>query len=247
MEIRFQRIFLRALIVGVMPILSGKVFAFDTFSAVKAVHLNEVNAFSAIASLEQSGGATFGANAEDTVTADIERREVLEDILDSENFEFGVQLGLISIEDFESNLWVSGHFAYHINEYFYAKALYGYAEAGQTSFEQLANVPPLLTDEQRKLSYYGLNIGYNLLPGEVFLSKDLAFNSMFSIEVGGGSTEFAGNDQFTVNFTANYRLFLTDWLTWDIGMTDYVFDTTITGESKTTHNLNFTTGVAFYF
>lgn len=247
MEIRFQRIFLKALIVGVMPILGGKAFAFDTFSAVKTVHLNETNAFSNIASLEQSGGATLGVNAEDTVTADIERREVLDDILDSENFEFGVQLGLISIEDFESNLWISSHFAYHINEYFYAKALYGYSEAGETSFERLANVPPLLTDEQRKLSYYGLNIGYNLLPGEVFLSKDLAFNSMFSIEVGGGSTEFAGNDQFTVNLTANYRVFLTDWLTWDIGMSDYVFDTTITGKSKTTHNLNFTTGIAFYF
>ncbi|OUR61315.1 outer membrane beta-barrel domain-containing protein [Colwellia sp. 39_35_sub15_T18] len=245
MEIRFQRVFLVTLIIGLIPLLSTKALA---FSAVKTVPLHAEKTFFSVARIEPDGGApNVDSDLGDTVTANIERREVLEDILDSENFEFGVQLGLISIEDFESNFWVSGHFAYHINEYFYAKALYGYAEAGETSFEQLANVPPLLTDEQRKLSYYGLNIGYNLLPGEVFLSKDLAFNSMFSIEVGGGSTEFAGNDQFTVNFTANYRLFLTDWLTWDIGMTDYVFDTTITGKSKTTHNLNFTTGVAFYF
>ena len=245
MEIRFQRIFLTALIIGMLPMLSAKGFAAN---AVKATHLNGTNTFIGGDLLNQEGNAAYDdASVDETVTADIERREVLEDILDSENFEFGVQLGLISIEDFESNLWMSGHVAYHINEYFYAKALYGYSKAGHTSFERLANVPPLLTDEQRKLKYYGLNIGYNLMPGEVFLSKDLAFNSMFSIEIGGGSTEFSDSNQFTVNLTANYRVFLTDWLTWDIGMSDYIFDNNITGESKTTHNLNFTTGIAFYF
>lgn len=183
----------------------------------------------------------------DAVTVNIERRTVLDDLLDNENFEFGAQIGLISIEDFESKPWVSGHFSYHMNEYFYAKALYGYSKAGITSFETLANVSPLLTDKQRKFSFYGINIGYNLMPGEIFLGKDFAFNSMFSIEVGGGSTDFAGDNQFTVNFAANYRVFLTDGLTWDIGMADYVFDTTVTGKRKTTHNLNFTTGLSYYF
>lgn len=244
MEIRFQRIFLVALMIGVLPIFSAKVFAIERASTV---YLYEINALFTVALLAQEEGGVNDSSLDDAVIVEVERREVLEDLLDSENFEFGAQLGLISIEDFESNLWISGHFAYHINEYFYAKALYGYSKAGDTSFELLANVPPLLTDGERKLSYYGLNIGYNLMPGEVFLSKDLAFNSMFSVEVGGGSTEFAGNNQFTVNFTANYRLFLTDWITWDISMSDYIFDTNITGKSKTTHNLNFTTGVAFYF
>lgn len=244
MEIRFQRIFLVALMIGIIPMISAKAFAVNT---VNTVYFNESNTFIAATLLEQEGGTAIEPSSNDTVIAEVDRREVLDDILDSENFEFGVQLGLISIEDFESNLWVSGHFSYHINEYFYAKALYVYSEAGETSFERLVNVAPLLTDEQRKLTYYGLNIGYNLMPGEVFLSKDLAFNSMFSIEIGGGSTEFAGNNQFTVNILANYRLFLSDWLTWDIGMSDYVFDTSITGKNKTTHNLNLTTGFAFYF
>lgn len=245
MEIRFQRVFLVAFIVGILPLLSAKVFATN---AVNTTQLNVKNAFIEGHLLNNEGDiSNIDSSIDDIVTADIERRVVLEDLLDSENFEFGAQLGLISIEDFESNLWISGHFSYHINEYFYAKALYGYSNAGQTSFERLANVPPLLTDAQRKLSYYGLNIGYNLMPGEVFLSKDIAFNSLFSVEVGGGSTEFAGSNQFTVNLSVNYRVFLTDWLTLDIGMSDYIFDNSITGKNKTTHNLNFTTGIAFYF
>ncbi len=177
----------------------------------------------------------------------VERKDVLDDVLDTENFEIGLQGGLISVEDFESNSWVSAHLAYHITEYFYVKARYGVADAGITSFEKLSNTSPLLTDEQREITYYGLNIGYNLMPGEIFLGKDLAFNSVFSVELGGGTTEFAGDDNFTVNISTNYRVFINDWIAWDIGMSDYIFDTTITGQTKTTHNLNFTTGFAVYF
>ena len=196
---------------------------------------------------ETSTEQSLETSVDPQVKPQVERRQVLEDLLDSENFEFGVKVGLISIEDFESSTWYAGHFAYHISEDFYLKAEYGQATAGTSSFERLANTAPLLTEDQRDLTYYGLNLGYNVLPGEVFLGDDLAFNSVFSVELGGGTTEFAGEDQFTINFSTNFRIFMNDWIAWDIGVTDYVFDNQITGENKTTHNLNFTTGVSFYF
>jgi len=229
MENRFQRIFL--------TVLLSTVLSFSLLSQAKAEQLAEFN------------DMKFASESDGTgkVDVDVDRRTVLEDVLDNENFELGVQFGIMSIEDFETNPWVSIHFAYHITEFFYAKARYAKSEGGETSFEKLVNVPPLLTDEERELSYYGLTIGYNLMPGEVFLGRDFALNSVFSIELGGGTTEFAGDENFTVNLSANYRVFLTDWLTWDIGMSDYIFDTNITGENKTSHNLNFTTGFAYYF
>lgn len=227
MEIRIQRLFLSLLMALVLSTISKNSLANDSTTPLMTFQ-NE----------DEQG---------DIAQVDVEKREVLEDILDHENFEIGLQFGVLSVEDFESNVSLSAHFSYHITELFYAKAMYLQSEAGMTSFEKLANVPPLLTEEERKLSYYGLNIGYNLMPGEVFLGRDLAFNSVFSIELGGGTTSFAGEDNFTVNLGANYRVFLTDWITWDIGMSDFIFDSKITGESKTTHNLNFTTGVAFYF
>ncbi len=226
MEIRLQRIFLAILMASVV---------FSTF----AISTNVLAA-------DENSSSTASPN-DIEIQADVERRTVLDDVLDNENFEIGVQFGVISIEDFESSGWVSAHFAYHITEFFYVKARYGQAKGGETSFERLVNAAPLLTDEQREFNYYGLNIGYNLMPGEVFLGRDLAFNSLFSIELGAGSTEFAGDDNFTVNVTANYRVFINDYLAWDIGMSDYILDTKITGETKTTHNLNFTTGISFYF
>jgi len=223
MENRFQRLFLK-------PVITANFLVVGTL----ALPLNVLAADPAVEPQVQ-------------VKADIERREMLNDVLDTENFELGIQGGLISIEDFGSSGWISVHAGYHISEYFYVKARYGQAKGGETSFEKLVNSAPLLTDEQRELSYYGLNMGYNLLPGEIFLSKDLVLNSVFSIELGAGSTEFAGDDKFTVNLAANYRVFINDWVAWDIGMNDYVFDTKVTGESKTTHNLNFNTGFSVYF
>ena len=223
MENRFQRIFLTPFIAASTLLLAALPCSYSASAAEEEV------------------------DRQVQVKADVERRQIFDDLLDSENFEVGIQGGIISIEDFESSGWLGAHIGYHITENFYLKARYGQAKGGETSFEKLVNSAPLLTDEQRELTYYGLNIGYNLMPGEVFLSKDLAFNSMFSVEVGGGSTEFSNSNQFTVNLSANYRVFLTDWLTWDIGMSDYIFDNSITGKSKTTHNLNFTTGVAYYF
>jgi len=194
-----------------------------------------------------SANAAEEVDSQVQVKADVERRQIFDDLLDSENFEVGIQGGIISIEDFESSGWLGAHIGYHITENFYLKARYGQAKGGETSFEKLVDAAPLLTGSQRELTYYGLNIGYNLLPGEIFFSKDLVFNSIFSIELGAGSTEFAGDEQFTVNVTANYRVFINDWVAWDIGMSDYIFDTQVTGLSKTTHNLNFVTGVSIYF
>ena len=230
MDNRFQRIFLT-----VVTVLAGVTLSLSVIAKAAVEQPFSMSHFNDSALTEGSSDV------------DLDRRTVLEDILDNENFEIGVQFGVLSIEDFETNAWVSAHFAYHITEFFYAKARYGQSKAGLTTFEKLSNTPPLLTESERELRYYGLNIGYNLLPGEAFLGRDFVLNNIFSVELGAGNTDFAGDEKFTVNVTANYRVFLTDWVTWDIGMSDYIFDTIITGESKTSHNLNFNTGFAVYF
>lgn len=223
MENRFQRIFLTPFIIASTLLLAALSCSYSANAA------------------EQDNDSQI------QVKADVERRQIFDDLLDSENFEVGIQGGIISIEDFESSGWLGVHIGYHITENFYVKARYGQAKGGETSFEKLVNSAPLLTDAQRELTSYGLNIGYNLLPGEIFFSENLVLNSIFSIELGAGSTEFAGDEQFTVNVTANYRVFINDWVAWDIGMSDYIFDTQVTGESKATHNLNFVTGLSIYF
>ena len=181
------------------------------------------------------------------VEPDIERQVVSEDILDSENWLLGVSAGLISIEDFGSSSLLTAQLTYQINEDWYISAEYSAAKAGLTSFEELSGAAPLLTDSEREWRYYGAEVGYVLLPGEVFLSRDYALNSGLSIFLGGGNVQFAGDDVFAVHAGSRFRLFVTDWLSTELTFSDYVFETTILAKSKTTHNLGISLGLSVFF
>jgi outer membrane beta-barrel protein len=118
---------------------------------------------------------------------------------------------------------------------------------GLTSFEELSGGAPILSDDDRQYTYYSLNLGYNLLPGEVFIGKGRAFNSSLYFTGGLGSTTFAGDDRFTVNFGAGVRFLLTDSIALHLDFRDHLFDTDLLGEEKTVHNLESNLGLTIFF
>ena len=61
--------------------------------------------------------------------------------------------------------------AYHVTEDFFVEGLYGQTTMGQTSFELLSGGAPLLTDEERDLTYYSVGLGWNIFPGEAFIGE----------------------------------------------------------------------------
>lgn len=181
------------------------------------------------------------------VEPQIDRTLISEDVLDSENWLLGVRAGVLSIEDFGSSALGAVQLSYHINESFYLSAEYAMAKAGRTSFEELSGAAPLLTDDERKWHYYGAHLGYMLLPGEVFLSRDYALNSGLALFAGGGNVDFAGDTVFALQVGSQFRLYATDWLAVELTFSDYIFETTILARSKTTHNLSLALGLAVYF
>ena len=54
----------------------------------------------------------------------------------------------------------------------------------------------LITPSERHFTYYDLSLGYNFLPGEVFLGRKTAMTSTFYLLAGIGSTDFAGAPRF---------------------------------------------------
>ena len=174
-------------------------------------------------------------------------REVRVAKIDTENFELGIESGLMSIEDFETNSVVSAYLNYHVTEDFFLQARGGTSTAGESSFERLSGAAQLLSDEQRDLSFYDLSIGWNLFPGESFLLDRWAVASTFFVVGGVGSTEFAGNEAFTVSAGMGYRLIANDFMTLSVQIRDRVFETELTGAPKNTHNLEFTAGLSFFF
>jgi outer membrane beta-barrel protein len=179
------------------------------------------------------------------VDPQVERLEVKEAKIDREDFEIGVFAGLMSIEDFGTDGVFGVRLAYHITEGFFVEASAGQSEAGLTSFEVLSGGAPLFDD--RTLTYYNLNLGYNILPGEVFVGESRAYNTNFYLIAGLGSTKFADDDRFTANFGAGFRMLLTDSLSLHVDFRDHLFDIDILGREKVTHNFEATVGVAFFF
>ena len=143
------------------------------------------------------------------IDPEVERRKVKEPKIDREDFEIGAFAGIHSIEDFGTNLVYGARFAYHLTEGFFVEATAGQTEAGLTSFEELSQVAHRLFDD-RTLTYYNLNLGYNILPGEAFIGEGRAYNTSLYLIAGLGSTEFADDDRFTVNFGFGFRFLLND-------------------------------------
>jgi outer membrane beta-barrel protein len=177
----------------------------------------------------------------------VERREVKEPKIDREDFEVGAYVGVMSVEDFGSNVVYGARLAYHLTEGFFVEGTIGTTEAGLTSFELLSGGAQLIDDDERRLTYYNVNLGYNILPGEGFVGEGRAYNTSFYVIGGLGSTRFAGDDRFTVNFGAGYRFLLTDSFALHVDFRDHLFDSDLIGEQKTTHNLEGHLGVTVFF
>ena len=181
------------------------------------------------------------------IEPEVERREVKEPEIDREDFEVGAFVGVMSIEDFGSDVVYGARLAYHVTEGFFIEGTVGQSEAGLTSFEALSGGARIIDDDERTFTYYNLNLGYNLLPGEGFIGEGRAYNTSFYLVAGLGSTTFAGDDRFTVNFGAGYRLLLTDSVALHIDFRDHLFDIDLLGEEKTVHNLEGHLGVTVFF
>jgi outer membrane beta-barrel protein len=134
-----------------------------------------------------------------------------------------------------------------VTEGFFVEGTLGQTDAGLTSFERLSGGAPLLSDSARQFTYYNLNLGYNILPGEVFIGERRAYNTNLYLTAGLGSTRFADDDRFTVNFGAGYRFLLTDAIAIHLDVRDHLFDIDLLGEEKTVHNLEGHLGLTLFF
>lgn len=185
--------------------------------------------------------------SESVIQPEVERRELKPPKIDNDNLELSAYYGLMSVEDFETNASYGLRFAYHISEGFFAEGTYGQSKLGETSFEKLSGGAPILTDDQRKLSYYDLSVGWNLLPGEVFIGSKRAFASSLYITAGAGNTNLADDDFFTIVLGTGYRMLLTDWMAMHVDIRDRMWDSDLLGTSKTTHNFELVFGLSTFF
>lgn len=177
----------------------------------------------------------------------IERVEFDESLIDSEDFEISAYAGMLSIEDFGVNTVSGFKIAYHINESYFTQLVVGESQAGETSFEVLSGGAPLLSDDERNFEFYQINVGYNLFPGEAFLSESRTFNNALYLVIGLGNTAFAGDDRFTFNYGFGYRLLFMDAFSINADLKNHMFDMDIFGDNVKTNNIEYSLALGWYF
>ena len=180
------------------------------------------------------------------VEPEVARRKITVPRIHSSDFELGASYGALSIENFGTHPSYGIMAAYHVTEDFFFQGEAGRSKAGFTSFETLSNIN-LLTESERRFTYYDLSLGYNFLPGEVFIGRNFAMTSAFYILGGIGGTDFAGDTKFTVNFGAGYRIVPRDWLAVHVTVQDHIFQSNVIGITKLTNNLEARIGTTVFF
>lgn len=181
------------------------------------------------------------------VEPQIERVEFDESQIDSFDFEFAIYGGVLAMEHFDTNPVVGLKIGYHVSEDFFVQGSYGKSDVGETSFEKLSGGASLLSDSERDVEYYLFSIGFNLLPGEAFLTDSTTLNTVLYISGGMGVTEFAGDDRSTIALAVGYRTIFIDGFSVDVEMRDLIFDLDIFGEDETTHNIELTLSLNLFF
>jgi len=215
---------------------------------LSTVHLTVILSvvFTSAINAAEENPAPIKAQSEQLIQPEISRRTVELSNIDTEDFEATVFTGLLSLEDFGANAVIGARLAYHINSDIFIEGSLAKSKAGLSSYERVNGIPSL-TPAQRELTYYDVSIGYNLLPGESFLTRNTSFNSSVYLIAGIGNTIFAGSDRLTLNMGGGFRLLAADWLALHIDVRNHIFKIDTFLEDKTANNLEVTFGLSAFF
>jgi outer membrane beta-barrel protein len=181
------------------------------------------------------------------VEPQVTRRVVKTPKIKAKDFEVGAYFGALSIQDFGTNPLYGVRAAYHVSEDIFLETFVARSKAGTTSLEDVFPDITVVSNSGRHFTYYDLDLGYNVLPGEIFLGRGRAFNSALYVTVGMGDVKFADKDQFALNFGVGERLLVTDWLAIHLDVRDHIFETNLTGRTKNVDNLEATLGLTVFF
>jgi outer membrane beta-barrel protein len=177
----------------------------------------------------------------------VTRRVVKTPRIKAKDFELGAYFGALSIEDFGTNPIYGVRAAYHVTEDIFLEAFLARSKAGESSLEETFPDISVVSTSGRQFTYYDLDVGYNVLPGEIFLGRGRAFNSALYVTVGLGDVKFADKDQFALNFGIGERLLITDWLAAHLDVRDHVFESDLFGVTKNVHNIEATVGLTVFY
>ena len=194
----------------------------------------------------RAADAPAADTSDQVVVPEVERRDVHKPKYPSNDFEIGLFGGTYSSQNFGTAFAWGGRLGYDITEDFFVEATYGKSKVSDKEFRQI--LPGgIFTAEQEKLKYYDLSLGWNFLPGEIFVGKNWAKASTMYAIGGIGSTSFDSQRMQTWNFGLGAKLFLADWVALRADVRDHIYTLDLLGKRGSTQNPEVTLGFSFFY
>lgn len=179
------------------------------------------------------------------IDPEVDRRQVTVPKIDTENWEVGLYVGVLSVEDFGSNAVYGARAAYHVSEDFFLEGAYESSEVSDSSFRNIGL--PIFPNENEDLTYYSFSLGYNFLPGEVFVGTKWAMTSSMYFIFGVGNTEFIDEDELTYSLGFGLRVLANDKFSLRLEAKDNIFQSDLLGTNEYKNNMEFNLGFGVFF
>ncbi len=167
--------------------------------------------------------------------------------LDTEHFEVGVHVGLLSVQDFNSNPVYGLSLRYYFNEKVFIEGSTGTSETKQNNIE--ANESRNYNFE-RDFTYTSVGAGYRVLQGRGFWGKKRKYNTGLFLQAGIEAVDFAEASETGLVLGISHKTVLTDWLTINLDFKDHIYNRTLEGLNEsggTTHNTEIAVGLSTIF
>jgi outer membrane beta-barrel protein len=186
------------------------------------------------------------AQTDQVVVPQVDRRDIRLPRFPSNDFALGAFVGTYATQNFGTSAVAGVRLGYHITEDFFVEGVYAQTRVSDEMFRQI--LPGgIFQEEHEKLTYYNLSVGYNVLPGEIFVGSRYARPSQFYLIAGVGSTKFADQTRPTINLGFGFRVFFSDHAALQLDVRDHSYSLDLLGKSQSTQNLEVTGGLTFYF
>ncbi len=186
------------------------------------------------------------ATTDQVVIPEVARRDVKLPRFPSNDFDLGLYAGTYSTQNFGTSAVSGLRLGYHITEDFFVQSVIAQTKVSDASFRQI--LPGgVFPNEKEKLRYYNLSLGYNILPGEVFIRTKYAMPFSLYLIGGVGSTSLDQQRRSTINFGSGMRVFFNDHIALQFDARDHMFSLDLLGKRQRTQNIELSIGVTGSF
>ena len=191
--------------------------------------------------------APTGASAsEPAVLPQVDRRDVKLPRIPSKDIEIGLLGGIYNTQNFGASGAAGLRLGYHLTEDFFAEGEFGRTKVSDQSFRAILPGGVLASGDE-SLGYATLSLGWNVLPGEIFLGSRQARATQFYLLGGIGSTDFVGQKRQTISLGLGMKVFTAQRWALRVDMRDHLYTLDLLGKRERTHNLQLNAGVSYFY